>query len=379
MKLPAINLTLIFLLPSIFLGAQRHLPLIKAKSDTVDIRDGSEMKKKTWLINPKLRPDVYTTLNKDKKVTFYTDCDSITFKVKAGHPCDFVILLNGKDSAWTRIMCQPQYLKILKHASKYNTAEKSDIPKFTYQAASDSNLMALRTGFKLDSIAGTGNEVSKIINLLHWIHFLIPHDGNHNNPPVKNAMSMIGVCKTDHRGLNCRGLAIALNECYLSLGFKSRFVTCMPKDSVFDDCHVINMVYARDLGKWIWIDPTNDAYVMNEKGELLGLAEVRERIISGKPLILNPDANWNRQTSTTKEDYLYNYMAKNLYRIECMVSSEYDAETRAIGKKLAYIELLPLDAYNQIPRRTENTSQKSGVTFINYKTNNPDVFWAKPE
>jgi len=139
------------------------------------------------------------------------------------------------------------------------------------------------------------------------------------------------------------------------------------------------MVYTQDPGKWIWIDPTNDAYVMNEKGELLGLAEVRERIISGKPLILNPDANWNRQTSTTKGDYLYNYMAKNLYRIECMVSSEYDAETHATGKKFAYIELLPLDAYNQFPRRTENTSQKSGVTFINYKTNNPDVFWAKPE
>ena len=52
-----------------------------------------------------------------------------------------------------------------------------DRPKFTYQDKENPNLVALRNGFKLDSVAGKGNEVSKIINLLHWIHNLIPHDG----------------------------------------------------------------------------------------------------------------------------------------------------------------------------------------------------------
>ncbi|MDD4604374.1 MAG: transglutaminase domain-containing protein [Bacteroidales bacterium] len=379
MRITVIFLTALMLFPALFVNAQKRLPVIRANSDTVDIRDGNELKKNAWTINLKLRPDVYTTLGKNKDVTFYTDCDSITFRIKPGRSYDFIILLSGKDSAWTRITNMPPYLEILKHAAKYNTAEKSDVPKFTYQPMNDTNLIILRAGMKLDSIAGRGSEVSKIINLMHWIHCLIPHDGQHGNPSVKNAMSMIKVCKSDHRGLNCRGLATVLNECYLSMGFKSRFVTCMPKDSVFNDCHVINMVYSNDLGKWLWMDPTNDAYLMNEKGELLGIAEVRERIIKGKPLILNPDANWNRQTSTTKEDYLYNYMAKNLYRIECLVSSEYDAETSAAGKKLLYVELLPLDAYNQNPRKTEHTSTKSGTIFINYKTNNPDVFWVKPE
>lgn len=378
MYLNAGFLTTMMLLPALFLGAQNRLPVIKAKSDTVDIRDGKELKKKAWTITPTAKPDVYTTQNKNKKVTFYTDADSITFLVKPGLSYDFIILVNGKDSAWTRIVYKPSYLDILKHAAKYNTAEKPELLKFFYQQANDSNLAALRTVLKLDSIAGTGNEISRMINLMHWIHYLIPHDGNHGNPPVNNAMSMIKACKTEHRGLNCRGLATVLNECYLSLGFKSRFVTCMPKDSVFDDCHVINMVYSNELGKWIWMDPTNDAYVMNEKGELLSIAEVRERLIRGKPLLLNPDANWNRKSSATKEEYLCSYMAKNLYRIECLVTSEYDAETPAAGKKLYFIELLPLDGYNQVPRRTEHTYKKSEVTYISYKTNNPDVFWAKP-
>ena len=124
---------------------------------------------------------------------------------------------------------------------------------------------------------------------------------------------------------------------------------------------------------------TNDAYVMDEKGALLDIREVRERLINGKTLIVNPDANWNHKTSVIKEEYLYNYMAKNLYRLECTVASEYDTEARTQGKTITYVELLPLDAYNQLPQKTEYTIKKTGTTFINYKTNNPDTFWAVPE
>ena len=273
------------------------------------------------------------------------------------------------------------YRYILRKAQQYNPADKRPIPAFTYQSASDPNLVALRKAFNLDSIAGQGSEVSKIINLCHWIHQLVPHDGNNGNPVVKNALSMINECKRENRKLNCRGLAIVLNECYLSMGFKSRFVTCLPKDSlgIDNDCHVINMVYSNDLKKWLWIDPTFDAYVMNENGELLGIEEVRDRIARDKPLILNPDANWNRRVSQTKEHYLLTYMAKNLYRLECPVHSQYDLETKAQGKNIDYVQLLPLDYFKQTPDKTEQSNEQSGTTLTTYKTNNPELFWAKPE
>ena len=269
------------------------------------------------------------------------------------------------------------YLYILKKAGTYNTAEKRELPKFTYQSADNPNLVALRKAFNLDSIAGQGNDASKILNLMHWIHNTVPHDGNNGNPPVMNAMSMMAVCKKEGRGLNCRGLAMALNECYLALGIQSRYVTCLPKDSlgIDVDCHVINMVYAKDLKKWIWIDPTFDAYVMNEKGELLSVEEVRDRIINDKPLILNPDANWNRRNSQTKEHYLYNYMAKNLYMLECPVSSEYDTETRAAGKTIQYIRLVPLDYFKKSLETLSSTDTKAQTTFTTHRTNNPAAFW----
>jgi hypothetical protein len=205
---------------------------------------------------------------------------------------------------------------------------------------------------------------------MHWVHATVRHDGNSKNPKLRNAIDLINVCRTERRGVNCRMMATILNECYLSMGIKSRFITCLPRETEFDDCHVINMVYSNDLNKWIYIDPTFDAYVMNEKGELLGISEVRERLINGKPLILNPEANWNRTESQTKEYYLENYMTKNLYRLECPVKSEYDSETYTNyeGKKVIFLELLPLDGLVQTP-----------VSDTNFITNNPDYFWAKPE
>ena len=269
------------------------------------------------------------------------------------------------------------YLSILKRAGKYNLSDNRPLPAFSYQASDNPNLVALRKGFNLDSIAGQGSDVLQILNLMHWIHDLVPHDGMNGNPEVKNALSMLEVCKKDKRGLNCRGLALVLNECYLSMGIKSRVVTCLPKDSlkIDQDCHVINSVYSESLKKWLWIDPTFDAYVMNEKGEMLSIEEVRERLISDKTLILNPDANWNNQSTQTKENYLENYMAKNLYILQRKASSEYNMETNSEGKIYNYIELLPLDYFNQEPQKEEDKREKSNTLWITYKTNNPSLFW----
>ena len=96
-------------------------------------------------------------------------------------------------------------------------------------------------------------------------------------------------------------------------------------------------------------------------------------------MVLNADANWNRETLQTKENYLDNYMAKNLYRLETPVVSEYNTETWKKGKEVSYVELLPLDGIEQSPQKKVTIGKETGVTYTNYKTNNPNLFWAKPE
>lgn len=88
-----------------FVSKCQNIPVLKASSTTVDIRDGNNFRDNYWTIIPEARPDIYYAQRSKqaKKVTFYTDLDSISFDVKPGGQYDFIILLNGKDSCHTRI------------------------------------------------------------------------------------------------------------------------------------------------------------------------------------------------------------------------------------------------------------------------------------
>jgi len=275
------------------------------------------------------------------------------------------------------------YLDILKRAGKYDTTCIKDLPAFTYESSNDSCLLSLRKKFYLDSIAGFGNETSRVLNLLHWVHNTVKHDGQHESGIINiNADEILTAAIKNHTAVCCGELASTLNDCYLAMGWESRKVYCFPKDSLRNDndSHVINTVYISSKHKWVWVDPTNDAYVMDENGELLSIEEVRERLIQGKPLIVNPDANWNHRISATKDYYLDIYMAKNSYMFYCPLRSEFNYETLGRNKKIIYVYLLPLDYHRKPPFRTnEYYNQKVKTTYQFYNIYNSGLFWQKPE
>jgi hypothetical protein len=295
---------------------------------------------------------------------------------------------NIRNEAAFQAMIQPlretgDYLYILKKDNRFTDKDSIEMPRITYQSADAPELVRLRKEFNLDSIAGGGNEVSQLINVLHWVHNTVPHDGQHESGiKAINAYEITTVTKARKIGVSCGELATVLNECYLALGFKSRKIYCFPKDSLQrdHDSHVINAVYAPSLKKWLWMDPTNDAYVMNEKGELLGIEEVRYRLMNDLPLILNPDANWNRRASTTKDNYLYYYMAKNLYRFYTAVESKYDGETRGGERTVTYLHLYPsgYGKFKEASARSETYNSELKTIFVKYFTNNPAAFWQAP-
>eukprot|EP01132_Coremiostelium_polycephalum_P012207 gene12207-14926_t len=71
---------LLLLCTAVTATAQNQPPVIRANVKMISIRDG-----------------------KDTRVTFITDLDSISFDTHFGKTFDFVVLLNGKDSCFTRI------------------------------------------------------------------------------------------------------------------------------------------------------------------------------------------------------------------------------------------------------------------------------------
>ncbi|MCZ4223994.1 transglutaminase domain-containing protein [Pedobacter rhodius] len=259
------------------------------------------------------------------------------------------------------------YIKILK-SGHYDKSEHVGTVSFQYQNSNDSALVALRNKYKLDSVSGFGNSQSRVLNVMHWVHNTLRHNGTEESGIKKlNADEILTSAKKRGIGVSCGELATVLNDCYLALGWSSKKIYCFPQDSLKNDpdSHVINAVYLPNEEKWIMVDPTNDAYVMDETGALLSIEEVRERIVNGKPLILNPDANWNRRISMTKENYLFSYMAKNLYRLYTPVRSTYDYESKAV-KNRQYITLAPVGY------------KDSGSSFPNTIVNNPSLFWSAP-
>lgn len=268
--------------------------------------------------------------------------------------------------ALKRLKETSDYLYILKNAPKYTREQQSDtLPQIVYAQADDPNLVRVREYFQLDSVAVAGDEIATIKRILTYIHDEIRHDGQNSNPEGgNNSINYAEVCKDGSRGLNCRGLATVLNECYLAMGIPSRVITCMPKTYI-TDCHVINAVYSSTLGKWLWVDPTNNAWVTDDRGNMLSIQEVRERLISGQPVQVNEEANWNNQKKITTEEYLYDYMAKNLFYLESW--TRYGFNTESDHENLInYIFLQPTGCESS-QRRPRNLS-----------VNDDRYFWQVP-
>lgn len=253
------------------------------------------------------------------------------------------------------------YPWVLRQHAGYRPSSPAKAMRFTYQPKGDPDLIRLRTTWKLEEVAGNGDDTSRLLNLLHWVHAQVRYDGSSSNPEPRNAMSLLEVCKKEGRGINCRMMATVLNEACLALGYQARHITCLPLDEKDPDCHVITAVWVEGRGKWVYLDPTFNGYFTDSKGNLLSIAEVRAGIISGESLNVSDDLNSNGQKKAS-EEYL-NYMAKNLLRLQCPQESAFGYESRK-GDRF-YVELDPLT----VPSKGEK-----GTIY----THDSVAFWARP-
>jgi hypothetical protein len=128
------------------------------------------------------------------------------------------------------------------------------------------------------------------------------------------------------------------------------------------------------LGKWIWIDAMYQAYLSDENGNLLSIQEVRERLINNKPVIVNDDYHLNSLTATDygADDYLNNYMAKNLFRF----CSTTDSKAYEKYSQWTILNLYPV-GYN--PKSLEFGKTHNIDGFKEICIDNSAQFWKKPD
>jgi hypothetical protein len=273
-------------------------------------------------------------------------------------------LKKAMEYAWSHCDDVRSKLDILKVSPAYAKDSLSK-PDFRYALPTDSMLTATRLHFNLDSIAGNGDDISRIKNLLYWVHNNIRHNGSNGYPSGPRSLSNFYYSALQNDcGYNCRALAISLTEALLAEGIPARYITCESKAWDTDnDCHVICVAWSESLNKWIWVDPTFAAYVTDENGVLLHPGEVRYRLQHDLPLVLNSDANWNNKVSQTRENYLEEYMAKNLYIMSANMLNQAEPEGVSSHEQGGFAALVPVD------------NNYSGAAII---TTDEDWFWQAP-
>lgn len=321
------------------------------------------------------------TINNELEVgiTMFTHRDTVLFSPDTTPR--YVKIVSGESAKYLAVTYfeqsrrdEKKYLGLLREYDSF-ADEKTKLDfRFTYSSIDDMGLVELKQKYNLDSIAGDGNEVTRIMNLLAWANRIVPHDGEEDPSGIdpRNAINIIAMSERTGKGVNCRMMATLLNEAYLATGFKSRHITCMPYDKEDPDCHVINIVYSDSLKKWLYVDPTFCAYFMDTDSNLLNIEEVRLKLIAGEHVLIPDAINWN---GVPKEKRGYrNYMAKNLFRFVCPVSSEFGYESK---DTCAWVYLNPV-GYDDELKETTDTSHKASRTYIDYHTGDKATFWALP-
>ena len=107
MKKTHILLLLFFAANTFSLLAQEKLPVLHAANqiDLNIIVDG-EKEPGSWILEPKIRPDVFETTG--RQVKFCSKTDTLSFYLSYYETQDFWVVRTGKDSAMIRIKCIPE-------------------------------------------------------------------------------------------------------------------------------------------------------------------------------------------------------------------------------------------------------------------------------
>lgn len=218
----------------------------------------------------------------------------------------------------------------------------------------------IRDYFRLDTLLRDDAPTwDNTLALAKFVARNIPHANQKIRPEKRNAIALWEYSRNVEPAFNCRLHAIMLHELLHASGIPSRFVTCLPADSLDSDCHVVNIVWLPERQKWAMIDSDGCSFVTDPAGTPLSLGEIREKTIAGEPMEVHPLG-----VGKTYDDLL-SYWAKNLYWFECWESTGFDQEPN--NGKHRPVALLPPGF----------AGFRLGGNEL--RTSDPGRFWAAPE
>lgn len=248
-------------------------------------------------------------------------------------------------------------IQLLKEYAEYgkNTFD------FTYEYKFDEreNMLDIIEKNNLDELVRGKSDVDTAITLMNWFCEHYRH-GDSGLSSERTPQALMEFADKNEGRTNCRGLSIILAHLIRAYNIKAFHITCLPYEQPVNECHVVVSVYCESLNKWIMLDPTSKLYLKNKDGEIIGIEEFRDIIISDGELYPNEDYS---SQHWTMEGYR-EYMAKNLIRLERGIVERYGCD-----EKDGFVVLMP-EKYIQ--------NEANNFTDENYKKHfisSRESFW----
>ena len=206
---------------------------------------------------------------------------------------------------------------------------------FSYEFMND-NLFMLNDSYKINTIAGSGDDLKKAINILEWVSENIHHKGNYDGSLSNNSITLLNYSYQagQERGINCRSLSTILTECCLSIGINARTIhimLCSPYDG---DNHVITSVYVKELRKWIMLDPTYNCYFRDIESNVLDMFEVRKILSEKGNVKFNEAVNYNGYKYDGIYTEILEYFTKNLFYFWCREHNTFGSDDGKGGRMI---------------------------------------------
>ena len=228
------------------------------------------------------------------------------------------------------------YIELLRKAEPY----RADKASFRFEYIQDTARRRLtREYFRLDTIDNpTAETWDRTLALARFVARNIPHANQSIQPERRNAIDLWEYTRNVEPAFNCRLHSIMLHELLLACDITNRYVTCLPADSLDQDCHVVNIVWLPEHKKWAMVDSDMRAYVTDSDGTPLSLSQMPERYINGAAMEIRPLLDDGQSFNYT---YCRAYWSKNLYWFECAEQTSYDIETAPWDKRGRVVVLRP--------------------------------------
>lgn len=119
--------------------------------------------------------------------------------------------------------------------------------------------------------------------------------------------------------------AILLTEACLSIGLKCRIVSLNPLNPYDYDNHVVNIVWCPKRSKWLMVDPSFNAYVSDDKGQILDPWEIRDSLCRQKLVVCNEDVIFTGFIQNSQG--YFRYLAKNLVYMQSPTFNSFNSTT----------------------------------------------------